>query len=158
MARHLGGITRYGRDTPIPVTTVLDVLGVDDALWALFVVDEVRWRHFALDCATRVLRIFEDVRPDDSRPRDAIVYYRANPSRPRLSTGGGAAGAAWAVRAAKASEAASAARAAGAARTARAASAAEAAAEAEWQEKRLRRYLTGRRPQPLPLPPRVKPR
>ena len=43
MARHLGGIETYGCDTPIPLTEVLDVLGRDDALWALAVVDLPAW-------------------------------------------------------------------------------------------------------------------
>lgn len=28
MARHVGGVTRYGADTPLPIVTVLDVLAV----------------------------------------------------------------------------------------------------------------------------------
>ena len=35
MATALGGITKYGRDTDIPVSLVLEVLGRDDAIWVL---------------------------------------------------------------------------------------------------------------------------
>ena len=35
LAKSLGGIDTYGRDTPIPLTAVLDSNGLDDALWCL---------------------------------------------------------------------------------------------------------------------------
>jgi hypothetical protein len=150
MARHVGGIDAYGRDTPIHLSLVLDVLGFDDALWALYVADEVRWRHYALDCATHVLPIFEGRFPDDERVRACIEFYRAHPERP-TEPAAVAAGAAWAAVAAGAAWAAWAAGAAEAAEAARAAR----AAEAVWQEERLRRYLGSRRPRPLPLPERA---
>jgi len=35
VAKALGGIPRYGRDTPIPLSRILEVSGLEDALWCL---------------------------------------------------------------------------------------------------------------------------
>ncbi len=35
LARALGGVRKYGRDTPIPLLRVLESNGLDDALWCL---------------------------------------------------------------------------------------------------------------------------
>jgi hypothetical protein len=35
LAKHLGGVNSYGRDTPIALAVVLDSNGLDDALWCL---------------------------------------------------------------------------------------------------------------------------
>jgi len=35
LAKRLGGIKGYGRDTPITIVQILDICGLDDALWAL---------------------------------------------------------------------------------------------------------------------------
>ena len=81
MSRALGGIKEYGRDTETPVLKVLDVLGLDDALWVLGRAcdDEGRkmLRLFCSDVAARVLPLFEKERPTDDRPRDAIKAARA---------------------------------------------------------------------------------
>ena len=77
MARHLGGITKYGAGTPIPIETILDVCGMEDALWALSAIRDAKTpRLWACDCAERVLPIFESDRPGDLRPRDAIRASR----------------------------------------------------------------------------------
>ena len=77
MARHLGGITKYGAGTPVPIETILDVCGMEDALWALSAIRNTRTpRLWACDCAERVLPIFESARPGDLRPRDAIRASR----------------------------------------------------------------------------------
>lgn len=34
-ARYKGGIEKWGLDTPIPLSEVLDVCGLEDALWCL---------------------------------------------------------------------------------------------------------------------------
>lgn len=34
-AKKMGGIQAYGKDTPIPLTTVFDKMGLNDALWCL---------------------------------------------------------------------------------------------------------------------------
>lgn len=77
MARHVGGITRFGRDTPLPIATVLDVLGLEDALWALDAAGYRRvLRLWACDCAERAVQIFERARPGDRRPREAVRVSR----------------------------------------------------------------------------------
>jgi hypothetical protein len=101
LAAHLG--PDYGLDTPIGLDVVLDVLGLDDCLWALHCVrpeDEAERdrlaRAFACDCAERVLSTFERERPDDMRPRAAIAVARrfaAGEATPReLDAAGDAAG------------------------------------------------------------------
>lgn len=64
--------------TPLPVLTVLESNGIDDALWVLdyAVKDRRICRLFAADCAEKVLHIFEAERPDDDRPRRAIEVAR----------------------------------------------------------------------------------
>ena len=164
MARHLGGITKYGAGTPIPIETILDVCGMEDALWALSAIRDAKTpRLWACDCAERVLPIFESDRPGDLRPRDAI---RASRRYARGEIGAAARDAAWAAardaaRAAAWDAAGDAARAAAgdaaraAARAAAGAAARDAAgaaawdasraAEKEWQLVRLREYLRGTR-------------
>jgi len=125
----LGGITKYGKDTPIPLTKVIEVCGLDDAIWALRCTtapSEDILIEFACRCAEHVLRYYEDVYPDDKRPRHAIEAARAcitdkSPAAAR------AARAAWDA----ARDAARAARAAGAA--AWAAGDAAGDAERQWQ-------------------------
>jgi len=41
-AKHVGGIRKFGKDTPVPITEILDVLGVDDAYWCLYSTIEPR--------------------------------------------------------------------------------------------------------------------
>ena len=93
MARHLGGITKYGAGTPVPIETILDVCGMEDALWALSAIRDAKTpRLWACDCAERVLPIFESDRPGDLRPRDAI---RASRRYARGEIGAAARDAAW---------------------------------------------------------------
>ena len=68
---------RFGRETPIPLTTVWDVLGEADMWWALHVVDKTTSRLLSSDFAAHVHRFFDRVRPSDTRPRDAISVARA---------------------------------------------------------------------------------
>ena len=83
-ARHVGGVATYGHDRPIPLTDILDVMGLDDTLWCLVNAiplelqterDRVA-RLFACDCAAHVLELFEARYPDDKRPRVAIETAR----------------------------------------------------------------------------------
>lgn len=70
-------------DAPIPILRILDINGLDDALWALRAVppdqrsarDRIS-RLLACDFAERVLPIFEEAHPHDARPRDAIAVAR----------------------------------------------------------------------------------
>ena len=80
LAKFLGGITKYGRTTPINLLTILDANGVDDCLWALRATQqecESLCRLMAADFAESVLPIFEREHPEDNRPRKAIEAARA---------------------------------------------------------------------------------
>ena len=84
--------------------------------------DERTARLFAADCAERVLPLFERVRPDDPRPREAIAVARRYADGLAADQERAAGAAAW--------------DAAGAA-----AEAAAGAAERSWQSARLRKLL-----------------
>ena len=134
-------------DESLPLLTVLDSNGLDDALWVLSkaMPDDRLARHFGAWCADQVLHLFEAGRPDDLRPRQAISVARDDgATAEQLATAEAAAGAAaWAARAA-AWAAAWAARAAAWAAAGAAAGAARAAAWAAAraaQEKQLRIML-----------------
>lgn len=81
MGTALGGITSHGRDKATPVTKVLDVLGLDDALWVLANAagpEGARLCHvFACDAAEHVLHIWDRHCPSDKRPQQAIEAKRA---------------------------------------------------------------------------------
>jgi len=65
-------------DEPLPLLTVLDSNGLDDALWVLSFAmpDDRLTRHFQAWCADQVLHLFEDERPNDARVRDQIAILR----------------------------------------------------------------------------------
>lgn len=78
-AQKMGGITQYGKDTPIPLSVVLGKMGLVDTLWCLRATIEPSSqlsRLFACDCAERVLPLFEKKYPNDKRPRQAIEVAR----------------------------------------------------------------------------------
>src|ERR1039457_6561526 len=79
LAAHLGGIMKYGKDTPINLLTILESNGINDALWCLRATeqncDRVS-RLMAADFAESVLHIFEKKCPNDNRPRLAIKAAR----------------------------------------------------------------------------------
>ena len=63
LAKHVGGVRKYGRKTPIPLTVVLDVLGLNTALWWLehTLEDSARIdRLLAADYAEHMLKHFEE--------------------------------------------------------------------------------------------------
>ena len=143
LAKYLGGITTYGKDTPIPLSKIVESNGLLDAIWTLRCTLEPSKDiqiEFACRCAEHVLHFYEDKYPNDDRPRKAIEAARAcitDKSQAAEAAAWAARAAAWAARAA--SGAAGAARAAGAAEAAawavRAAAWAAGAAEQEWQTK-----------------------
>ncbi len=159
LAKALGGIKAYGRDTPITLLQILDINGFDDALWALRACDDAETfsRLLACDYAEHVLPIFETQYPDDDRPRKAIAVSRRHAhgeaTDAELSAAGaaawaawhaaGAAGAAWAAWAAWHAAWAAGAAAWYAAEAAAGDAAGDAAwhAECTWQEARLRELL-----------------
>ena len=78
-AKHKGGLRKWGKDTPFGLDEVLEVCGLNDALWCLQIVTESADREirlFACDCAERVLPLYEKQYPNDKRPRRAIEMAR----------------------------------------------------------------------------------
>ena len=79
MAKALGGINKYGKNTPLPLDKVLEVCGLNDAIWCFRCTtqssDNIRI-EFACRCAEHVLHFFEDKYPGDKRPRLAIEAAR----------------------------------------------------------------------------------
>lgn len=74
LAKSLGGITKYGKDTPITFEQIYASNGCDDALWCLRATDveyHNLWRHFAVDCAQAVEHLMKD-----KRSKDALVVAR----------------------------------------------------------------------------------
>ena len=79
LAKYLGGIEHYGKDTPIPLTTVLESNGLQDTIWAFRCTIEPSENimiEFACRCAEHVLHFYEDKYPEDQRPRQAIEAAR----------------------------------------------------------------------------------
>jgi len=131
MAKAVGGIKKYGLDTPIPLDKILEVCGLNDTLWTLGIVLEPADREirlFVCDCVERVLPLFEKKYPDDNRPRQAIETARkfANGQANKVELD--AADVAWAAGA-------------GARNVAGAAGAGAREAEREWQREKLLEML-----------------
>ena len=140
-------------DEPLPLLSVLDINGLDDALWVLSdaMPDDRLARHFQAWCAERVLHLFEAERPGDMRVRSQIDMLRNDAATPEQRTAARAAArdaagdAAWdALSRAVAWDAAWAARAAALAAAWAARAAADAVAQAE-QEKQLRAMIAAQR-------------
>lgn len=78
-AKHVGGVKKFGQDTPIPLTEILDVCGFQDAIWCLKCTIENSDRFcrlYILECAEHVLPIFEEAFPNNKRPRRTIKILR----------------------------------------------------------------------------------
>lgn len=124
-------------DEPLDLLTILDINGLNDALWVLsfgMPPEASRLaRHFQAWCAEQVLPIFEAECPDDTRVRDQIAMLRNDDASDEDRDA--ARDAAWAAARAAASAAAR-----GAARAAVSADAWGAARDA--QERQLRQMLT----------------
>ena len=117
-----------GHRGAIPLSLILEINGLDDALWALVAVPKAqkverdrRARLFACDCAERVLPLYEAKYPEDNRVRSSIECVRlfANGEANELA-------AAWDAASAAARDAAW-------------------DAERKWQQRRLMEYLNGKR-------------
>jgi hypothetical protein len=67
-------------DEALPLLTVLDRNGLDDALWVLSNAMQPEYdrlsRHFQAWCAEQVLHLFEEKCPNDTRVRDQIAMLR----------------------------------------------------------------------------------
>ena len=79
LARSLGGINKYGKDTLIPLDKIIESNGLPDTIWTLRATTESSENlpiEFACRCAEHVLHFYEDKYPDDKRPRLAIEAAR----------------------------------------------------------------------------------
>ena len=93
-------------DDPLPLLTVLDSNGLDDALWVLSYAmpDDRLARHFQAWCAEQVLHLFEAERPTDMRVREQIAMLLNDTASDAARAA--ASDAAWAAAWATASDAA----------------------------------------------------
>ena len=79
LARSLGGVNEYGKDTLIPLDKIIESNGLQDTIWSLRATTESSENlliEFACRCAEHVLHFYEDKYPDDKRPRLAIEAAR----------------------------------------------------------------------------------
>ena len=141
-------ITKYRKDTPIPLSNVLEVCGLHDAIWAMRCTQENSENfiiEFACRCAEHTLCNYENLYPEDKRPRKAIeaarvcITDKSETARSAAwSAAGSARSAAWSAAGSAAwSAAGSAARSAESAAGSAESAARSAAwsAETEWQTK-----------------------
>ena len=148
LARSLGGVNKYGKNTPIPLDKIIESNGLQDTIWTLRATIESAENlliEFACCCAEHVLHIYEEKYPEDKRPRKAIEAARVciTDKSPKAAAARAAAwAAAWAAWAARAAAWAAAWDAAGdAAWAAWAAWAAARDAEEKWQIEQLLELL-----------------
>ena len=160
LCRKLGGLRKYGRDTPVTYLRILELNGLEDCIWALFhgrAAAILLGQMWALDCAERVQHLSVAAQVCNGVTR---LYLHGEATREEVSAAAdaarAAARAAWAARAASwaaardAWAARAAARAAWAAAdaardawaAARAAARAAWAAEEAWQLEHLKEMLT----------------
>jgi len=102
-----------GHRGAIPLSLILEINGLDDALWALVAVPrpqkaerDLRARLFACDCAERVLPLYEAKYPEDNHARSSIecarLFANGEATADELAAAGDAVGdavgaAAWAA-------------------------------------------------------------
>lgn len=87
--KHVGGMEKLDIDRQIPLTDILDVLGIDDCLWAFRTVQDeeaadIIATKFLTAIVDRTLIYFESEYPEDKRPLRAIEVLRVyllNPSK-----------------------------------------------------------------------------
>lgn len=79
LAKNLGGIRKYGANTPINLLVILDSNGITEAIWCLRATeqncDQIS-RLMAADFAESVLHLFEAEYPGDIGPRQTIQVAR----------------------------------------------------------------------------------
>ena len=139
LCKSLGGIRKYGKDTPITIRQIVGSNGLDDALWCLRTMPEHnnRWRLLAVRYARTVQRFMTDPRSLaalDVAERHANGLATDDELKAAWAAAAAAADAAWAARAAARDAAVAAAAAADAAEAAADAArdAADAAAAGAW--------------------------
>jgi hypothetical protein len=144
LLKHLG--KTKADDEPLAFTEILDSNGLSDTCWAMRTRPDLNnlWRHFAVDCAERVIHIMTDERSINAL---AVARRHALGQATDGELAEARMAAAWAANAearwvAEAASAAANAEARWAARWAARAAAAARAAELQWQTERLRHLLT----------------
>ena len=147
LAQALGGITAYGRETPITLLQVLDANGLDDALWALRACGDEALL-FAHKLTWRYAVHVEHLGPPEAVACNTVTrrYLDGEATAEELAAAWAAGEAVWATAGAAAWAAVWAARRPGAAAwaagaAALAARAAAGADERAWQEQTLREML-----------------
>jgi hypothetical protein len=79
LAEALGGVSRYGQNTPIALDIIVESTGLADAIWAMRCANEPPFNlllEFACRCAEHALPVFEAKYPEDKRVRGAIAAAR----------------------------------------------------------------------------------
>ena len=79
LAEALGGVSRYGQNTPITLDIIIESIGLADAIWAMRCTNEPSFNlllEFACRCAEHALPVFEAKYPEDKRVRSAIAAAR----------------------------------------------------------------------------------
>ena len=74
LCRNLGGIKKYGADTPLSFQQIYESNGTEDMIWCLCSLGpehDSLVRHYAVDCAERVRHLLKD-----QRSRNALVVAR----------------------------------------------------------------------------------
>lgn len=81
----LKGLSKTSEDDePLPLLTILDINGMDDALWCIDAdpaLDRIK-RRIQAWCAEQVLHLFEAERPGDMRVREQIAMLRNDDATP----------------------------------------------------------------------------
>ena len=81
----LKGLSKTSGDNePLPLLTILDINGLDDALWCIDAdpaLERIK-RHYQAWCAEQVLHLFEAERPGDMRVREQIAMLRNDDATP----------------------------------------------------------------------------
>ena len=70
------GLGTCDLDTEVPIMKILEINGVEDAFWALRTQKYEDYCLVLADVAESILHIFEEIHPDDNRPRLAIQAIR----------------------------------------------------------------------------------
>jgi hypothetical protein len=93
--RKVGGLGKFGAETPITVPQIVETMGLDDALWCLRTIPEHnnRWRLLAVRYARRVRHLMTDT-PSHAALEVAERYARGLASEKEIAAARAAAKAA----------------------------------------------------------------
>jgi hypothetical protein len=79
LAASLGGVAKYGKNTPIPLDKILESNGLTDTIWTFRCTIEPPFNlllEFACRCAEHALPVYEKTYPEDKRVQGAIKAAR----------------------------------------------------------------------------------